>query len=411
MAYLTREDGERFIIPSYRDVLSAKKPTLLKKEITLLASSYGEYITMQKKGTQQYEVAFSPDPGYLLGESIWHYFKRPRDLIYCEEIPNTTDVILVIVKSGSVYLDGSFPADTIPEELIVFQTQQNNFEIYTYGDVPISETTEEGKFAFDASSVKSFKVLSSPVFPTLPTVKAFQLQLVDVVLKQQGIGIFPVKQLVFFVVIVGLGWMAWDYITTHKKEIPIVAPPPANPYRAYMIALTTPDPSDEIQIVSDQIKLLFSMPGWVAVRVNYANGITIADVKSLGVKTRNLFDWAQKNNVQVRLTDKGFNIILTSKVNNRQPPNIIAPLDQVIGKITDNLAMVYPGEHLKAGKFFKKDKYMQAEVDIEFSKVTPITLSLIGQQLRSLPVVLSSISINVTNTNLTGTIALNALGN
>src|SRR5579862_3627590 len=158
MPYITREDGERFIIPTYRDVLSAKKPSLLKKEILLLAANYGEYITLQKKGNFQYEVAFSPEAGNLLGETVWHFFKRPRDLIYCEEIPNTTDVILVIVKSGSVYLDGSFPADSVPEELIVFQTQQNNFEIYTYGDVPISETAEPGKFAFDTTSVKSFKV-------------------------------------------------------------------------------------------------------------------------------------------------------------------------------------------------------------------------------------------------------------
>ena len=75
----------------------------------MLSQSYGEYITLQRKGVFKYEVAFSPDTGYLLGESIWHNFKRPMDMIYCEAIPNTTEAILVIVKEGSVYLDGSFP--------------------------------------------------------------------------------------------------------------------------------------------------------------------------------------------------------------------------------------------------------------------------------------------------------------
>src|SRR3990167_80168 len=138
MPYITREDGERFIIPSYRDVLSVKKQSLLRREVLLLASNYGEYATLQRKNADQYEVAFSPDPGYLLGETVWHYFKRPRDLIYCEAIPNTAEAILVIVKGGSVYLEGSFPIDTIPEELVIFQTQQNNFEIYIHGNVPIS---------------------------------------------------------------------------------------------------------------------------------------------------------------------------------------------------------------------------------------------------------------------------------
>src|SRR5690349_14472679 len=120
MPYITREDGERFIIPSYRDVLSAKKPSLLRREVMLLSQNYGEYIALQRKNIQQYEVAFSNEPGYLLGESVWNYFKRPQDLIYCEAIPNTFEAILVIVKSGIVYLDGSFPLDVIVDELVIF---------------------------------------------------------------------------------------------------------------------------------------------------------------------------------------------------------------------------------------------------------------------------------------------------
>ena len=130
MPYITREDGEHFVIPSYRDVLSIKQKTQLKKEIYSLSQSYGEYITLQKKSVNQYEVAFSTDTGYLLGESIWHTFNRPEDMIYCEVVPNTTEAIFVIVKSGIVYLDGRFPLDSIPEELVVFLTQQNKFEIY-----------------------------------------------------------------------------------------------------------------------------------------------------------------------------------------------------------------------------------------------------------------------------------------
>ena len=140
MPYITRDDGEHFVIPSYRDVLSAKQKSQLKKDILLLSQSYGEYITLQRKNAAQYEVTFSPDTGYLLGESIWHHFKRPLDMIYCEVIANTAEAILVIVKEGSVYLDGRFPLEGIAEELVVFLTQHNQFEIYIYGDVPIAQT-------------------------------------------------------------------------------------------------------------------------------------------------------------------------------------------------------------------------------------------------------------------------------
>lgn len=100
MTYISREDGEHFVIPSYRDVLAGKQKNTLKSEIVSLSKSYGEFITLQRKTPTKYEVAFSTERGYLLGESIWHFFGQPLDMVYCEELPGTTDAILVIGKSG-----------------------------------------------------------------------------------------------------------------------------------------------------------------------------------------------------------------------------------------------------------------------------------------------------------------------
>ena len=113
-------------------------------------AKYGEYITFQRRGLAQFEIAFSRDAGYLFGECVWHYFKRPNDMIYCEAIPDTTEAYFVIVKEGGVYLDGTFPLENIAEEILVFAAQRHEFEIYIYGEVPISERPQEGKFAFDA---------------------------------------------------------------------------------------------------------------------------------------------------------------------------------------------------------------------------------------------------------------------
>lgn len=410
MAYITRDDGERFIIPSYRDVLIAKKPSLLKREILLLSANYGEYITLQKKNAEQYEVAFSPEPGYLLGESIWYYFKKPLDLVYCEAIQNTSEAILVIVKNGSVYLDGSFPLDAIPEELVIFKTQQNNFDIFIYGDVPISKTLEEGKFSFDESSIKSFTILDSPVFPTLPTVKAFQLQLVDTVLKARGIGVFPIKSLLIFIAIVGLIWFGIDYLTSRKIEVPEAFVPFVNPYELYQQSLTSPEPSQEIQWLSNAIWQLATIPGWLPDTVNYSNGSLRVSVKSLGAKTTLLYDWASKNNAVVDISSDGFYITLSQTFKTRPAPTGITNLDRAVSIIIDNISSIIPGNNVDVGALNNKGQFSIRTINVKFSNISPTTLDLIGQQLKNLPLVLSSANFKITNGYLTGTLTLQALG-
>jgi len=416
MSYITREDGVRFIIPSYRDVLGVKKVSLLKREILLLASNYGEYIALQKKGVNQYEIAFSPDPGVLLGETAWQYFKRPRDLIYCEALPNTTEAILVIVKSGSVYLDGSFPIDSIAEELVIFQTQQNQFEIYLYGDVPISQTPEAGKFSFDASSVKSFTVLDKPVFPSLPVSKAFQLQLVDVILKAQGIGVLPIKQISLIALILVLLWMGWTFIQSHQKEIvfPQVLVNAVNPYQAYINKLSSPNPAVQIHAIVNDIGLLFTIPGWYPSSVVYSTGENkgiIASVKSLGGRTNVLYNWAGNNNLKVKIKPDGFYLTAPLLAVNRPEPTVIYKLDHVVANIIDRLSYILQGNPVAISPYADQGKYMETQITISFTNLSTTTLDVIGQEFRMLPLVLSKVDFKVVNGSLSGSIVLTALGN
>lgn len=411
MAYITREDGERFVIPSYRDVLSVKKQNLLKREMLLLSANYGEYVTLQKKNADQYEVAFSPEPGYLLGETVWYYFKRPTNLVYCEAIPNSNEAILVIVKSGSVYLDGSFPIDSIPEELVIFKTQQNNFDIYIYGDVPISRTPEPGKFVFDAASVKSFNILPAPIFPTLRTVKAFQLQLVDAVLEARGIGVFPIKKIILGIIALGLMAMAYTFVTTHKKELPQVIIGAVNPYQVYMDTLTSPSPSEQLYRFDRSIALLLTVPGWYLDSITYSNGKVTAGMKSLGARTKVLFDWANRNRASVEVLPTGFFVTLTFMQLNRLPPREIYAIKEVLGELIDRLSYVLPGNNLTLTPGVDKGKYTEVNMTLTVTDVSIDTLDLIGQQLKTLPLVLSKINVTYNNGYISGTINLKALGN
>lgn len=411
MSYITREDGERFVIPSYRDVISAKKQSLLKREILLLSTNYGEYITLHRKNVEQYEVAFSPDTGYLLGETVWHYFKRPLDLIYCEAIPNTTEAILVIVKSGSVYLDGSFSIDGIADELIIFKTQQNNFDIYIYGDVPISSSPEEGSFTFDPSSVRSFQVLDEPVFPKLPKVKNFQLQLVDTVLKTQGIGVFPVKMVLTVLAILVLLWMGWSWLTTHKKQIPTAFVNYVNPYQVYLDTLTSPDPVDEIQNVVEKVQTLYTMPGWVPDTIEYSKGKFHVAVKSNGTKTSLLYAWARQTGAMIQILPDGFYVNWLTLFKTRPVPETIYKVDDVIASLVDHMSEVMPGNHMQVGLTIDRKSYIETVITISFSGISPSTLMLVGQQLKNLPLVLNKVTISAANGSLSGTMILQALGN
>lgn len=410
MSYITREDGEHFVIPSYRDVLSAKQKSVLKRDIQVLSQSYGEYITLQRKNVAQYEVAFSPDTGYLLGESIWHHFKRPLDMVYCEIIPNTTEAILVIVKAGSVYLDGSFPLDSIPEELVIFLTQQNNFEIYTYGDVPISQTAQEGKFSFEANSIKSYTVLEEPVFPTLPLLKMYRLQLVDVVLKEHGIGVFPLKRLLIPVVLLVAIWLAWSHFTSKK---PIVLPrrTEVNPYIAYNETLMAPAPDQEIRQFLTDTKIFFTMPGWQVSKVDYAKGNVSATVLSSGGSTEDLIRWGLASNVTVDIQMDGIHVTKKVTVPNRSYPKTIYPIKQVLAIIVDRIAKIYPGNHLKVNDYISKGAYTDVTLTLTIESTSPVVLALIGDQFKDLPLVLRSITLELNKGSLQGSIMIEALGN
>ncbi len=412
MPYITREDGERFIIPSYRDILSAKKPALLKKEVMLLSTNYGEYITLQRKNADQYEAAFSPEPGYLLGETVWHYFKRPLDLIYCEAIPNTTEAILVIVKGGSVYLDGSFPIDSIADELIVFRTQQNHFDIYIHGDIPLSQHPEEGKFSLDASSVKSFTILPEPVFPVLPTIKTFQLRLVDVVLKSQGIGVFPIRKVMIGLGIIALIWLAILYLSQTKKEIvsPFIAA--VNPFQIYINTLTSPSPTAEMKKVVAKIEQLYTIPGWVPTAAEYSAGKLRVNEKSLGSKVNVLYKWAAGTDITVQMVSEGVYLLFPiSSLTDRPSPTAINPLQQVIAELLDRISTIAPGNNLTLGATMDRGRFSEAQLTIAFNSLTLDLANALADQFNGLPLVLLKLNVAISNGLLSGTITLKALGN
>ena len=410
MPYITREDGERFVIPSYRDVITSKSGAALKKEIVSLSESYGEYITLQRRTRSIYDVAFSPDTGYLLGESIWHHFKQPMDMIFCEAVPNTTEAILVIVKDGGVYLDGRFSVDAIPEELIIFLTQKAHFEIYVYGDVPISEIPMQGKFSFDANAVKSFKTLDAPVFNTLPLLKAYQFQLVEPTLKRLGIGGIQASQVIGALMLGGLVWFGWSYFTAKPVETGPTEPQ-VNPYQGFYDAFQSPSPDKEIEGTVQALSTLVSIPGWSVTSASYGNGVLTAKMSSAGTSIESLTQWAEENHDSVSVTNSGVEMTVNIVTMQRPAPEKIYPIQDSLVLILDRLSKVYPGNSFALAESTNSGVYTTQSASIAFSNIGMSVLSLIGQQLKNLPFVLKGVTLTVNSDgSVTGSINLQLLG-
>lgn len=410
MAYITREDGERFVVPSYRDVLSGKNKGQLKKDILLLSQSYGEYITMQKKNALQYEIAFSPDAGYLLGETIWQYFKAPDDLIYCETVPGSTDVILTIVKDGSVYLDGSFPYENIQEELVVFLTQETHFEIYTYGEVPISDSPKEGKFSFDPKSVKSYTALDKPIFPLLPLLPNYKLQLVDQVLKQHGIGTFPIIPAIIVVVGIGVAWMIYSSLQAPEQK-QVVTTVAQNPYQEYITQMYAPLAEDEIDQFNKELKALLVIPAWQMNSIDETNGTLTAMVSSNGGNIEGLYVWAKNNGFVCSLTSSGYQLTATLDLTKIDRSNTITNLEEVLANFMDKMGIVNPGNTVTIADMKDNHVFKVAKVNVNLDQFAPLYIGLVAKQFKGLPLIVQDIKGTMNNGIFTGTISLTALGN
>lgn len=409
MAHITREDGVNFVIPSYRDVLTVKSKKKFQTDLLALGKRYGDYLAIQRKSATQYDVAFSTDTGYLLGETVWQHFNRPIDMIYCEALPNSLEVILVIVKGGNVYLDGSFPADSIQDELLIFLTQQNEFEIYTFGNVPISETPQDGKFSFDSGSVKAFKVLTESAFSSLPLINNFQLKLIETTLAEHGIGSFPIKQVaakvlpfaIIFAIVVGYFLF---------KPEPLEAEMEPNPYQTYVEQMESPFPDKLIEAFVEKLELLYTVPGWYVSNIKYQGGGIVAAMKSSGASIESLMAWSDGHGMTTNINSDGVFVSSAIQVTLRPKPREVYPVKQTLAIFVDRLVKVYPGNNVSLEMNSAPAPVSSYSMKVSIKQLAPEILLLVGQQTKGLPLILDEISLRSQNALLDGTITLKAIG-
>ncbi|AML47985.1 hypothetical protein AYM02_01155 [Coxiella burnetii] len=187
MPTLVKDDGTPFALQAYREVLIGDRASVYKR-IRLLAERHGHFVHILKRYTDHYEIAFSPQPGYLLGESIKHYFGWAQNLIFCERLPHRPELLLVVIREGRVYLDSLVLANKVAAKLMPLLSDTQPYQIVTSGEVPIQQSSDEKEvFVPPPYLVDSFEELNEPLFPRLPAISSLQLLPLSLVLKTSEI--------------------------------------------------------------------------------------------------------------------------------------------------------------------------------------------------------------------------------
>ncbi len=163
-------------------------------------------------------------------------------------------------------------------------------------------------------------------------------------------------------------------------------------------------------------RLLQQIPGWEPQSIEYSAGLVKVFMLSTDATTDLLMKWADQHHATVDLTPEGFYLNLNLVAQVRKRPQGINRLQSVMATLIDRMAVVMRGNHVSMGPIESKKTYSQTTVTISFSVSPPITLALIAEQLRGLPLILNTVSLRVTSKGLTsytesGTIVLTAVGN
>ncbi|WP_423063114.1 hypothetical protein [Candidiatus Paracoxiella cheracis] len=400
MTTLTRNDGTQFVVQAYRKLLTNTKKTILSQHVRKIAEQQGQLIRLFKKEPSgYYEAVFSHEPGYLLGESVKHYFNQAQNLVFCEALPNSTDVLVVIIRAGVICLDALIATENLHQKLATFTAEHHPFQIITSGNVPLKEKTAAGGFSLPADLVASFETLEDPLFPRLPTLASFQLLPLAVALKSEHLT-SHLTSISMLGVIVVIGFLCWWILSPTKLVIHT---------RAEQV-LPYPAPEKQLDELVQTIQILYGLPGWKASTITFYNNDYKITVESNGGNLEALNTWAKRNHFGYQLTAHGAVLIKHSTLKNHFAPTSIYPNQQVLELIIDQLNELLLGNHVTLERTIKRGDIKETILSINLQNKSTLLLSIIGAQLKNLPITINKISLITQEDSINGTVNISVWG-
>lgn len=415
MTTLRRDDGLQFIIRPYRELLESERTSILKRKIRVLSQKYGENVRIFKQDKNRFEAVFSKDSGFLLGETVWIYLNKPRYLIYCEALPEPRQALLVVIRDGMVFLDAKISFTALIDELISLSVSDEKYNIYIYGDVPLGKSKENGKFAFTNRNVNSFKVLEEPLLSKLSVYEEAQLQPLKLALTSPYLGKSKFVSIVASVaIIIAIFIVCHLYGSTPHVALAdinfVKLKPPVNPYFQYYQTLATPQPQQQLIEFALMTRSAYTLPGWKIDNVSYNDNHYTIQLSSTGGSITSVQSWAELNNIDMNLQAEGITLSTASLLKNRPQFTAIYPIQQVLGLLIDDISRIFSGKNVTFSDITSYQRYKETNVTVNFSKIDPGVLILMGQEIDELPVAIDMINITPQDGLFSGNITLKVLG-
>jgi hypothetical protein len=417
------KDAFDFVIASYRILLRKAKPRFeLKKELRQLAKEYGRFVVIRQTLEHDYEIIFAKEKGYLLGESVQEHFKSSKNFIFCEQLEETEDCALVIVRGGAVVTGMVVNKNNVPEELTLTLSEEIKYDIYLYGqDIPFTEKAEEGKFSFPPQQINTFNHVSESVLNRLTKSKSLYLLPVDQAIKKSTIGKNPFVPLIVLGVIAVIGYTYWRIFVyqppvTEIKIVKVIMP---NPYKDYKSALESPDPGKVMMLYLNNLRPYSLLNGWKITKFETSK-LSLKTINFSFIRKKGLFSElaAQvRANSKMKLSLKGRNVLATLDLSSKFPPNRTAPkyiwrinkasatfADRLLSRL-DNFT-VTPKQSKSVGVFVKT-QYNVAYTDWSIDQ-----LAMMAATLYQLPITMTAFKAGQSSNGLwSGTITVEMIGN
>ena len=415
MSIVTRSDGVQFVVQAYRELLSPARRSVLMQEIRMLAEQHGQYVAVSKLVSGMVEATFSTEPGYLFGESVWEYFGRPQNLIFCEQIEDSGQVYLVVIRDGSIHIDAKLQAIQVRAELLPLMTGELSYQIVTYGDVPLSDVVRPNCFTFPANMLTAFEKLGRPLFPSLPLLKNAQLQSLPLALKSTALGRNTTPWLAGFLIcllVIGGWWLYTPTAPVPEKKSAVSVSAPAKPVRsAYLAALTSPAPERIMDVVASVIGELYAIPGWRMQSTQFQDQKFTVSVASDGGDMEALASWAKVHGFQLRLQANAVELTRLTPLAKRHAKMAPRSSQQNVLTLIDRFDRLLQRRSVSVGAVETRGDAQKTAVTVHLFNVSPSLLELVGDEMEHMPVVIKSVQMQMAQGGLlNGTLQLAVWG-
>jgi hypothetical protein len=399
---LYRNDGTPFIAQAYRELLVSSKRSLLFHEIRVLVEQHGQYLHLYKKNIDQLEVAFSQEPGYLLGESIWYYFGKPQHLIYCEALESDSQVLLVIIREGAVYLDIKLPHHQLKDELLLLLTDPKSYRVVTHNIDP---------FIFPKQLVGSFGHMSEALFPRLPLLPNLRLQSLNLAIKSAGL---QRKTLPWFIIIFAsiLFAVSGYWLFANKQALPL---PPLHKkvidtYAIYHQALSAPTPLQQFLALGRLIQTTSTLPGWAVQNIYFDGKNYRIQVISLGGNLAWLETWVKNSRFSLSIQPGAVYLTYSPHLANRKPSNTIYAVDDVMLSLLDQINFLLRDKSAHFDRMVQKGPVRVAVISVQLDNLSLEMLDLIGARMQGWPVVINLEDLQLNGSLISGRLQLSVWG-